>query len=185
MNPPKKFELNFDWGNFWSNFKLSLIVLAINHIVIISLIIILYYLLNQTEVSAIVNQYKNGYQKVYFAPFKENIFNIFWQESLLPAIHEEAVFRGPIYIAIKHNFRLRVFKNITMAVLLPSILILNYLWVSWPLGHTNNLPVFITGLPLYWLVFKTRALWPSMLCHFLSNLSIYMLVQIFLYFKTI
>lgn len=144
-----------------------------------------YYWFGQEEITSIISKYKDSYQKIFFAPFKENYFNVMWYNSLIPAIQEEVMFRGPVYVAIKQNFKLKVFKDITTPSLILIILISNYLWAFWPIGHPYNIPIFIAGLPWYWLIFKTRALWPSILCHFLANISIYIFIQVSLHFKII
>lgn len=182
MTGPRKFDINFDWGDFWPNFKLVLKVLGINSIIIASLIILTYCWHGGGNFMVIINKYRMNYQRIYFAPFnKGNLFIITWYWSLLPAINEETIFRGPLYIALKHKFRLKIYKDITIATLIILSMALNFLWISWPTKHTIDFPIFMAGLPWYWLVFKTKKLWPAIFCHFMANISIYFVVQLLIY----
>lgn len=180
-----RFKFHLEKDNFWSNLKYCLGILALNYFIISTLIVMAYCWFSQEEISSIISKYRKGYQNIFFASFKQNYFNVMWNNSLIPAVNEEVLFRGPIYIAIKQNFRLKIFRDITTVSLVLMMLISNYLWVSWPIGHPYNIPIFIAGLPWYWLIFKTHALWPSILCHFLANMSLYLFIQISLYFQII
>ena len=182
MDPPLKIQI--DTGNFKSKLNMALKVLALNGLIIMGLIAIVYTASDKIGVEKIISEYKRSYIKIYFQSFsKQNLFYITWTWSLLAAISEEVIYRGPICWLIKNNLKIKTAdRDITM----PCLIIMSFaLNIIWSIGHTIVLPVFISGIPLYWLVFKTKSIWPSALCHFLANISLYFLIQLAIYFTLI
>jgi len=55
----------------------------------------------------------------------------------------------------------------------------------WAMNHTAPLPVILSGTIWYWLVMKTRVIWPSIICHALANFFLYLFVQVVLYLKIV
>ena len=81
-----------------------------------------------------------------------------------------------------YGFKLKIKVNLTWVVF---IIVGGYLNYQWAITHTSFLPIFLIGIPAYILVIQTKNIATSMLCHFISNLSIYILIQILLFFKVI
>ena len=173
--PPIKFKLDLE--DFKSKLKEVLKVYIFNSLIILFFALIAYYLiLNTDEIRHIVSRYRRGNWS-FFLPLTRSNFNlIFWNYSLIPAIIEEVLYRGPLLVLMRCNFNITYRGNdLTKPFLIILALILN---ASWATTHTIFLPVFLAGLPLYWLVFKTKAIWTSTLCHCSFNLSIYFFLKI-------
>lgn len=92
---------------------------------------------------------------------------------------EEMLYRLPVFLLIANNFECSIGnRNIAKYILWLSLIIPTGFWAA---GHEPfPLPVFISGLTYGWLIIKTKPLWPwpAIVCHSLSNLSIYILVKI-------
>lgn len=182
MDPPKfKFRLDFD--DTLPKLKSLLLVLAINSLIVSGLIAAAYLVLDNHEISRILKTTKDTY-KIYFTdPTVGNILILIKTDIIQLPVMEEFLFRYPILCLIKNNLRLRLKYDLTKYLLAINILILNTVW-TW--GHDlpfdNSLPIFLSGLPLYWLVIKTKCLWPSILCHAFSNFSLYLFTQTLIYF---
>src|SRR3989344_6014708 len=117
---------------------------------------------------------------VYFNSLSFANFWLFFQQNLTSVpIAEEVFWRFPVFVLVKSNFR-EFFRNQKLAnlILWLSLVIPNFFWA---LTHDPIItPVFITGLVYGWLIIKTKPSWPwpSVVCHSLSNLSLYLLVKV-------
>ena len=56
-----------------------------------------------------------------------------------------------------------------------------FLNLHWARHHIADelmwIPVFTAGISWLWLVIETKRLWPSIVCHAIANLSIYLLIK--------
>jgi len=158
-----------------------MITYFINCFILFFLLIMLFTFLSYEELASILSKYKNG-QIIYFlAPTKNNLIAFIQLGALAPAIIEEIIFRGPIWFLVYYEIKFKD-PRFNLIFLLLAIPALSY---AWAIPHTFALPIFIVGIPAYILVIKTKNIFAPMLCHFISNLSIYILLQISLYFKII
>lgn len=192
MDPPKRFHFNLDFEDFSHKLKLTLAILGLNSLTILGLIALAFLTLDPIQLNAIVVKLKwNGF---YFSPFSEwTVLLLIRDLWLKAAIIEEFLFRYPILVLIKSNFKIRIRYDLTRPILILIALILNLVWAdglrvnNFVIERSHTIPwvVFVSGLPLYWLIIKTRSLWPSVVCHGVSNTLLYLLAQSLIYFKII
>ena len=154
-------------------------VLALNAVVM-SLLMFAMYMLGRVEG---IEQFKeNKALAGYFNDFSLFNFWIFFKKHCIegPA-SEEILRRAPVYLLTLINLEVLVKdRNFAKCVLWISLIIPTGFWA---LSHTFALPVFIAGLAYGWLIIKTRSMWPAIVCHSLSNLSIYILLKILQYLE--
>lgn len=118
--------------------------------------------------------------KAFFNPLSLSNFWLFFQRHCAMApIAEEVFWRFPVFVFVAWNLD-NLFRNQKLAkcALWLSLIIPTWFWAS---AHVPLiLPVFISGLTYGWLIIKTRPSWPwpAIVCHSLSNLSLYILVKI-------
>lgn len=190
MDPPqKKFEASFDYETLLKNLKLTLWVLLLNSALVLTIIAFAYFALDNDQINEIIRNLKNS-QTIYFSELNlANLLIIIINSSLNTAILEESLFRYPVLILTKNNFRIRIKYDITIFVIILTAFFLNYLWANGlmignlRISYSHPIPwlIFITGLPLYWLIAKTKTLWPAILCHASSNFLLYLFAQTLIY----
>ena len=192
MNPPR-YQFGIDHENIFKKLKLTFRILCLNSLVVISAIVIAHFVLNSQQINEITIGLKK-INNVFFSKFNlVNLLNIVINISLQTAILEEFLFRYPILLLIKNNFWLKLKYNIGPLVIITVALSLNYIWAfglkidDFRLTYPHQIPwlIFITGTPLYWLVYKTKNLWPAIVCHALSNTFLFFLAQFLMRLKVI
>lgn len=193
MDPPKKFDLNLDFDRFWWKLKITSLVFCFNSIVALILMVTAYYILDEKTTFKIVSGYAIS-KKIVFAELNWTNFLLFsYAYCIFSPIPEEFIYRYPIVQLLKKNFRIKLWKyDLTKVSILLIVILLNSLWSyshiwtpisSLQKNYYHLLPPFLAGLPFYWLIIKTRTLWPAILCHGALNFSLYFLVQLMIYFK--
>lgn len=103
------------------------------------------------------------------------------QTFLTPLIVEEINGRGPLKFLTNYQFELNEI-HATWFILLIASMCLNY---SWAVTHTFGLPIFLVGIPAYIALIRTKNIFVPIFCHFISNMSLYILAQALLYTKFI
>ncbi len=193
MDPPKKFDFNLDFDSFWWKLKMTSLVFCFNSVVVLLLVTIAYYMLDQKTIWGIVRDYSNN-NKTIFAERNWANFSIFlYSYCISSPIVEEFIYRYPVILLLKNNFRVKTRgKDITKILLWVIIFTLLSIWTHdhlgnseplWKQNYYHLLPVFLAGIPLYWLAIKTQVLWPVILCHGALNLGLYLLVQLMIHFE--
>ncbi|MDP3696968.1 MAG: CPBP family intramembrane metalloprotease [Candidatus Taylorbacteria bacterium] len=194
MDPPKKFEFHLDSeGLFWWKLKMTSLVFWFNSIVALLLMTIAYYTLDEETIFQIVREYANN-SKLIFGELNWTNFLLFsYYYCILSPVTEELIYRYPIILLLKKNFSVKLWSHsLTKVSILLIILLLNSLWgyshiwtpiQSLQKNYYHLIPPFLVGFPLYWLVIKTRTLWPAILCHGALNFSLYFLVQLMIYLE--
>ena len=175
--------IGINFGNFWPNLKITLKTLGINYLLIALLVLIIFLLFGHEKLIYFLDEYIRSLYGWIFWPLETidpaSIYNF----CLYGPAAEEVLFRGPIFILLKNNFWLRPGGySLTKYFLIAGSLLLNSYWAS---EHLFALPIFITGLPLYWLLIKTKSLWPCIAYHSLANLTLFILAQTAVYLKII
>ena len=189
MDPPKTHD-GQSAMSFIRKVILTSKVLVSNSIFVLGLIFIGYvFLEQQTSINIAKKLLLVISHHGLLAPFNSRqMFFVFWAFGIETAIREEFIFRYPFLLLVRNNFILSAKnKNYTPHFLIFTAIGLNLVWSIGfrPVitGHTYFLPVFIAGLPIYWLTYKTRVLWPAITCHTLSNFGLYIFVQLIMKFN--
>jgi len=126
-------------------------------------------------------QYARVYNlAAYFNSFSFFNFLVFFKRHcIIVPIVEEMFYRLPVFLLAAWEIKWTVgSKDITKYVLWIFLIIPTAFWA---LNHYPfPLPIFIAGLAYGWLIIKTKPSWPwpAIVCHSLSNLSIYIFVKI-------
>jgi membrane protease YdiL (CAAX protease family) len=150
-------------------------------------------MLDEKTILKLVSDYASNH-KIIFAERNWTNFLLFSYFYCISApIIEEFTQRYPIVLLLKKNFRIKLLGyDLTKVAILLTVFLLNSLWSyshiwaftsSFTKNYYHLLPPFLVGFPLYWLVIKTRTLWPAILCHGALNLSLYFLVQLLTYLE--
>ena len=132
-----------------------------------------------------IQQFNTGSAQAYFNKLSlANLWIFFKQYCLRGPTEEEMIYRLPVSLLIFWNLQWFLgSKDITKYALWLALIIPT---VFWALEHRPfPLPVLISGLTYGWLIIKTRHIWPwpAVVCHSLSNLSLYILVKILQIFE--
>lgn len=188
MDPPKILSLNFPATNFRERIKPTILVYIFCSLLILSIVYIAYTIFDPTTYEPLIKLYasQSGY-KSYFARFSlTNMAIHFWFYSFRMAVAEEFIYRYAFLLLILNGFRfINERGDYTKHFLIAIALGLNLIWANGyhPIieKHTLFIPIFITGIPLYWLVAKTRVIWPAIACHTAFNFSLYLFIQIIIY----
>lgn len=174
MDPPYS-----DQKSFKRKLRLTALVFGLNCLIMGVLVILAYQFLSQKEIQKIVNTYNWSGHAVFFNVISlKNLWVIFYTISLINAVAEEILYRYSVLYLIKKSPKLQSWPIATCLFVLS-----NTLWTS---THINIIwPVFIAGLSWSWLTFKTRSIWPSIVCHTLADFGLYLMVQFLIYYKFI
>lgn len=185
MNSPR-FQLNLEFDNLRPKIKLVLGVLLFNSLIILTLATILYFFIESAGVKLTIANLKARNGHYFYTLNLENFLRFLSYYCLQVAVLEESLFRYPILALIKSNLKIQIKHDLTKLILVILMFCLNLIWAVGlkpiTLGHPMPVPIFLAGIPLYWLVIKTKCLWPAVLCHALSNFLLYIFVQTLLYF---
>ena len=116
----------------------------------------------------------------YFNSFSATNFLAFFRRNcVIVPIREEMFYRLPVFLLVSWRVKWLVgSRDFTTAVLWLSLIIPTWFW---SLTHIPfQLPIFIAGLGYGWLIIRIKPSWPwpAIVCHSLSNLSIYVFVKI-------
>lgn len=147
--------------------------------VMATIITLFFFGLIDEPFAKIIDIFREKYSP-FFWPLKR-FFEFFRNHSLITALNEETLFRGPIRILVGFILFFRKQLNLWLLCLVwLTGLVLNYWWATAHIGHELVwIPVFVAGLAWLWLVIKTNRLWPAICCHVIANLSIYLLIKIY------
>lgn len=193
MTPLKNFEFYLHFDNFKKKIKLTLAILCLNSLIILVLMALTYLVLDSKQIDQIVARLQ--WKKIYFYQLNMgNLLIVLRDYGFTGPILEEFLARYPVLMLIKSNLKIRIKYDLTMFFIILTALSLNLIWTNGLIienfnivfGHPHSsIPVFISGIPLYWLVIKTRSLWPAIVCHGASNVILYFFAQALLYFELI
>lgn len=193
MDPPKKFDFNLEIDRFGWKLKITSLVFCFNTIIALFLMITAYYILDEKAILKIVGDYALNHKVIFAEQNWINFLFFLYFYCVSSPIIEEFTQRYPVILLLNKNFRIRLSGyNFTKVAIFLTILLLNSLWSyshiwaltsSFQKNYYHLLPPLLVGFPLYWLVIKTRALWPAILCHGALNLSLYFLVQLMIYLE--
>jgi len=182
MDPSKRFEFHLDHNRVWWKIKLTLGILLFNSLATLMIIAIACYAVGEAELRNIVKSYIADNRKIYLSELNSsNILRVIRYFCIDIPILEEYMFRYPFILLLKNHLRVRLWRDLTNASIITLALALGLLWGY---GHDNlyaSIPIFVSSIPLYWLVAKTRCLWPSIACHAASNFLLYILAQFLIY----
>ena len=171
--------------SFSQKLKLTLSVFSLNSILVLLLMYIGYLFLSFADIELMIKSYKESYSR-YFLDFDSvNLTRVFWQYSVTAAVTEEFIFRYPVLLLVRNNFKFtNPNRDFSKHLIIGASLGLNFVWsFGYPpmtMGHTMFLPIFISGLPPHWLTVKTRVMWPGLFCHAAWNLILYFFIQLLL-----
>ena len=181
MDPPKRFEFHLDNNKLWWKLKLTFGVLLFNSLTALTIVAIAYYALGEVKLMSIVKSYTDD-RKIYLSEFNLNNFLLVIRYCCVEnPILEEYMFRYPFILLLINHLRVKLWYNLTNITIVILTLGMLTLWTA---DHGNifvSIPLFISGIPLYWLAGKTRCLWPSITCHAASNFLLYILAQFLIY----
>ena len=184
MDPPKV-KLHLDFDNFTPKIKLVFGALLLNSVIILILSITIYFFVENEKIELIIANLRVSNSYYFYIFNAQNLLRVLSSYCLQAAVLEEGLFRYPILALVKSNLKIHIKYDITKLFLVILALGLNLMWAIGfePLtgGHPTPIPVFLVGIPLYWLVIKTKSLWPAILCHASSNFLLYILVQVLIY----
>ena len=187
MDPSKIFSLNRLAENFRERLGITILIFILNSVFILILLYLFSLFADQVYIELQIRKFaKNSSYSSYFAVFSpKSILNHLWHHCYVIALAEEYVYRYPLLLLLIHKHRHTTEKNdYTYLFLILTAFSLNLIWANGFLpiinGHPIPAPIFISGLPLYWLTAKTRKMWPAIFCHSASNFGLYSLVQFFL-----
>lgn len=193
MDPPRKFNFNLDIDRFWWKLKITSLVFCFNAIIALSLMATAYYALDGKTLFRVVSNYAAKHNIIFAEPSWANFLLFLYFYCISSPILEEFTQRYPVILLLNKNFKIKLpGYDLTRVAILLIVLLLNSLWSYshiWALtpslqkNYYHLLPPFLVGFPLYWLVIKTRTLWPAILCHGALNLSLYFLVQLMIYLE--
>lgn len=187
MDLPKLLSLGVPTENFSERLKLTILVFVLNSLLTLGLLYLLSLFADQVYIELQVRKFiKNSAYSSYFANFSfKTALNHLWYYCYIAAMAEEFIYRYPLLLMLIHKHRYATEKNdYTYIFLILTAFSLNLIWANGFLpiinGHPIPAPIFISGLPLYWLTAKTRKMWPAVFCHSASNFGLYLLAQFFL-----
>lgn len=181
MDPPRFLSLNPPAESFGEKLKLAIYIYLFNGFLILTLVYLAYIFFDTTYFKSLIMKYANleGY-KIYFREFSfTNLLEHLWLYSFKESVAEEYIFRYPVlYLFLRAN---KKDGDPVKYMLFIVALALNLIWAfgfqKIGLGHPLPIP-FIVGVPLYWLVIKTRSMWPAVICHTASNFGLYLLLKL-------
>lgn len=116
------------------------------------------------------------YNHSFFLPMGQ--FGQFLKEKAFASlILEEMFYRGPVWFLSSAGLVFCLGKyRVHLVLIWLAILIPDYFWAM--SHYPAKLPVFIAGIGFGWLVYRTKALWPAIVAHFIANIAIYFAIKI-------
>ena len=110
----------------------------------------------------------------FFYPWAQ-FWSFFEINALNGPILQETLYRGPVWLLAVSGLVIKQ-KRINFLFVCTVILIPNFFWAS--THFALSWAVFLAGLGWGWLVYKTKSLWPAIVCRSLANTLIYLAIKL-------